>query len=162
MAVRKILALSVLVIAVLSGCIAKSERADAAASDFALQDLDGKTVKLSELRGKAVLIDFWATWCPPCRAAIPGIEKMHRMYREKGLVVLGISTDSGDWSAVKSFASEYGITYTILKATDEVLASYQVRTIPMVVLVDKNGRLVRRYLGFGGEDELERDIRTLL
>ncbi len=132
------------------------------ASHFTLQDLDGKTVTLSQFKGKPVLLDFWATWCPPCRAAIPGLENLHKSYAGKGLVVLGISMDQGGWDYVKSFASEYGITYTILKGTNDVFESYQVRTIPTVVLVNKEGEIVKRYLGFGGDDELEKDILDIL
>jgi thiol-disulfide isomerase/thioredoxin len=158
---RKLLALSLLVIAVLFGCT-KSEKMDADAADFRLEDMQGKTVNLSDFRGKPVLIDFWATWCPPCRAAIPGIEKLHQAYSGKGLVVLGISLDQGGWDSVKEFMHEYRISYTVLKGTDDVVASYQVRTIPMMVLLDKNGKIVKRYLGFGSEDDLESDIKSLL
>ena len=133
-----------------------------AAWDFKLQDLDGKNVRLSDFKGKPVLIDFWASWCPPCREAIPGIQNLHKTYNDKGLVVLGISMDEGGWDSVKAFASEYGMTYRILKGTDQVLSEYQVRTIPMVVLVNKEGLIVKRHLGFGGEEELEKDIKALL
>lgn len=158
---RKVFVLSVFVIALLSGCT-RSDQSDAVGADFKLQDLNGKKVKLSDFRGKPVLIDFWATWCPPCRAAIPGIEKLHKTYRDKGLVVLGISMDQGGWDIVKSFVSEYGVTYTILKGTDDVLSDYKVRTIPMMVLVNKEGKIVKRYLGFGAEDEVQNDIQSVL
>ncbi len=158
---KKFTVLAVIVVALLSSCT-KGEVNVATAADFKLQDLDGKTVKLSDFKGKPVLIDFWATWCPPCRAAIPEIEKLHKNYGRKGLVVLGISSDQGGWDAVKSFVVEYGITYRILKGTDDIFDSYQVRTIPMVVLLNKEGRIVKRYLGFGGEDELEKDVKALL
>ncbi len=158
---RKFTVLAVFVVALLSSCT-QGEVAVATAADFKLQDLDGKTVKLSDFKGKPVLIDFWATWCPPCRAAIPEIQKLHKTYSSKGLVVLGISTDQGGWDEVKSFAGEYGITYRILKGTDDILDSYQVRTIPMVVLLNKEGRIVKRYLGFGGDDELEKDVKSIL
>ncbi len=147
-------------IMLLSGCVKSENSADAA--DFKLQDLSGKTVRLSDFKGKPVLIDFWATWCPPCRAAIPGIEKLHKAYAGRGLVVLGVSLDQGGWDAVKSFVTEVGISYSVLKGTDDVLSTYQVRTIPMVVLLNKDGKIVKRYLGYGGEDELEKDIRAVL
>ena len=127
-------ALLLFVIVLLFGCTNKSERATDAASDFKLQDLEGKTVKLSEFKGKPVLLDFWATWCPPCRASIPGIEKLHKSYGGKGLVVLGISLDQGGWDSVKDFVTESGITYTVLKGTDDVATKYNVRTIPMLVI----------------------------
>jgi peroxiredoxin len=132
------------------------------ATDFALQDLNGNTVRLADYRGKVVLLDFWATWCPPCRASIPGIEKIYKTYKDKGLVVLAVSLDDGGWEAVKSFIAENGITYTVLKGTEEVSANYNVRTIPMMLILDKDGRISKRYLGFGNEEDMEKDIRPLL
>jgi thiol-disulfide isomerase/thioredoxin len=158
---RKVLVLSIMVVALFFGCTTKNERS-AAASDFTLQDLNGKTVKLSDFKGKPVLIDFWATWCPPCRASIPGIEKLHKTYSGRGLVVLGVSLDQGGWDSVKSFAAEAGITYTVLKGTDDVASQYQVRTIPMLVIMNKEGKIVKRYLGVGEDDELEKDIKSVL
>ena len=158
---RKALVFSVLVMALLLGCTARNETS-AAATDFKLQDLNGKTVKLSDFKGKAVLVDFWATWCPPCREAIPGIEKLHKKYSGKGLVVLGISLDEGDWDSVKAFATEHGITYPVLKGTEEVASQFQVRTIPMLVIINKESKVVKRYLGVGDDNELEKDIKTVL
>ncbi len=159
---RKILLLSVLVIAFSFSCTSKSDHSPAIASDFKLQDLSGKAIALSDFKGKAVLLDFWATWCPACRASIPSIQRLHKNYSGKGLVVLGISTDQGGWDSVKSFVTEYGMTYTVLKGSDAVFSSYQVRSIPMAVLVNKEGRIVKRYLGFGGEDDLEKDVKSVL
>ena len=158
---RNYLVLSVLVMALLFGCTARDETS-AAASDFKLQDLNGKIVRLSDFKGKPVLLDFWATWCPPCRASIPGIEKLHKNYSSKGLVVLSISLDEGGWDSVKSFATEHGITYPVLKGTEDVSSQFQVRTIPMMVIINKEGRIVKRYLGYGDDDELEKDIKSVL
>ncbi len=157
---KKYLMLSTLVMALLFGCTAKSDISDA--SDFKLQDLNGKVIRLSDFKGKPVLLDFWATWCPPCRASIPGIEKLYKEYSGKGLVVLSISLDEGDWDSVKSFSIEKGITYPVLKGTEEVSSQFQVRTIPMLVIINKEGKIVKRYLGYGDDDELEKDIKTVL
>jgi peroxiredoxin len=150
-----------LAFALLTGCVSKSDQ-PAAAADFTLQDINGKNVKLSDFKGKVVLLEFWATWCPPCRASVPGLEKLHKAYKEKGLAVLAVSMDSGDWDAVKAFIADYGITYTVLKGTDEVAAQYSVRTIPTLLILDKEGKITKRYLGFSSEDELERDIKAAL
>jgi thiol-disulfide isomerase/thioredoxin len=158
---RKFFMLSITVIVLLFGCSTRNEMS-AATLDFKLQDLNGKTVKLSDFRGKPVLIDFWATWCPPCRDLIPGIEKVHKKYRGKGLVVLGISLDDGDWDSVKAFMTQAGITYPVLKGDEDVTSRFQVRTIPLVVLINKEGRIVSRYLGVGDEDDLEKGIQTVL
>jgi thiol-disulfide isomerase/thioredoxin len=158
---RKALVLSILAMALLFGCTARNETS-AAAPDFKLQDLNGKTIRLSDFKGKPVLLDFWATWCPPCRASIPGIEKLYKKYSGKGLVVLSISLDQGEWDSVKSFSTEQGITYPVLKGTEDVASQFQVRTIPMLVIINKQGKTVKRYLGMGDDNELEMDIKSVL
>jgi peroxiredoxin len=160
---RKYLVVSVIVLTILFGCSDKvAPSGGSKAADFSLQDMNGKNVRLSDYRGKVVLLEFWATWCPPCRASIPGIEKIFKAYKDKGLVVLAVSLDEGGWDSVKSFISKNGVTYTVLKGNDDVSESYQVRTIPMLLIVDKEGRISKRYLGFGSEDDLEKDINILL
>ncbi len=151
-----------IVFALLLSCTNRSERTSNAAFDFMLQDMNGKNVKLADFKGKPVLIDFWATWCPPCRDAIPEIEKLHKSYSGRGLVVLGISLDEGGWDDVKSFITAHGMTYPVLKGTEEVATQYQVRTIPMLVIVDKEGKIYKRYLGLGNDDQLEKDIKSVL
>jgi peroxiredoxin len=153
---------SVIVIALLFGCANKSEQAKAPAADFTLQDINGKTITLSDYRGKVVLLEFWATWCPPCRASVPGLEKIYKAYEEKGLVVLAVSMDDGDWPSVKSFMKDYGITYTVLKGTEEVSSQYRVRAIPMLLILDKEGKIAKRYMGFGADEDLENDIKAVL
>ena len=93
---------------------------------------------------------------------MPAIEKIYKAYKDKGLVVLAISLDNGDWDFVKSFAASYGVTYTILKGTDDIQTKYGVRAIPTTVILDKNGRIAKRYLGFGNEDDFEKDIKAIL
>ncbi len=152
------------VLALLGACISgqKSDGAVKGAPNFALQDLDGKNVGLSSLKGKVVVLDFWATWCPPCRASIPEIEKLHKTYGARGLVILGISLDGGDWDSTKNFRNEFGITYPLLKGTDDVEREYQIRTIPTIVIVDKKGNVRNRYIGAGSEEAIEKEIKTLL
>jgi thiol-disulfide isomerase/thioredoxin len=129
----------------------------------AVQDLDGKSVDLGRYVGKQpVLLEFWATWCPPCRASIPGIEKLHETYKNKGLAVLAVSLDEGGWDTVKSFVQKNGITYLVLRGNDEVADKYQVRTIPLILILDKDGKISKRYLGFGNEEDLEKDIKAVL
>jgi peroxiredoxin len=153
---------SVIALALLFGCTTKSEQPKAPAADFTLQDINGEKVMLADYRGKVVLLEFWATWCPPCRASVPGIEKIHKAYKDKGLVVLAVSLDQGDWKSVKAFMKDYGITYTVLKGTDEVASRYHVRTIPRLLILDKEGKIVKRYLGFGADEDLEKDIKAIL
>ena len=160
---RRSFILAVLIMAVLIGCTKRDVRSTGnVAPDFTLQDLSGKDIKLSDYKGKVVLLDFWATWCPPCRASIPGLEKIHKAYKDKGLVILAVSLDQGDWDSVKSFTTDYGITYIVLRGTEDVSEKYQVRTIPMLLVLDKEGRIQKRYLGFGNDQDLEDDIRSIL
>jgi thiol-disulfide isomerase/thioredoxin len=160
---NRFFAVFLLTAAVLFGCTDKGARTGGdAASDFTLQDMSGKNVRLSDYKGRVVLLDFWATWCPPCRASIPGLEKLHKAYKDKGLVVLAVSLDMGGWDSVKSFIRDNGITYQVLKGTDDVSDQYQVRTIPMILVLNKEGRITKRYLGFGSEEDLEKDIKSVL
>ncbi len=158
---KNVIVVSILVMTVFLGCSRRNE-ISSSAEDFTLLDLNGKTVRLADFKGKPVLIDFWATWCPPCRASIPQIEKLHKSYSGKGLVVLGISVDQGGWDEVKSFVAESGITYTILKGNEDISVKYQVRTIPLLVVLNKEGKIVKRYLGGGDDGELEKDIKAIL
>jgi peroxiredoxin len=158
---RNVFVTSVLAAALLLGCT-KSESPDSKAADFTLQDMHGKNIKLSDFRGKVVLIDFWATWCPPCIASVPGLEKIHKSYKNKGLVVLAISMDGGEWDSVKSFMKYYGITYPVLKGDDDVAVQYQVRAIPLLLILDREGKIAKRHFGLSDEDDLEKEIKAVL
>jgi peroxiredoxin len=161
---RKLVVAWFLAIALVSGCTETGERAPAnpTAPDFTLQDMSGRTVRLSDYRGKVVLLEFWATWCPPCRASIPGLKILNDRYRDKGLVVLAVSVDVEGWDVVRAFVKRHDIDYTVLQGTDEVEQDYRVRTIPMMLVLDKQGRIYRRYLGYGNDDQLEQDIKASL
>ncbi len=160
---RRYAVLIILITAMLAGCTEKrAATGGTAASDFTLQDLNGNSVRLSDYKGKVVIIDFWATWCPPCRASIPGLEKIYKTYKDKGLVILAISLDQGEWDSVKSFSAEYGITYPVLKGTEDVSDAYQVRTIPLILVLNKEGKISKRYLGFGNDEDLEDYIKSIL
>jgi thiol-disulfide isomerase/thioredoxin len=160
--VKRFVVLSIVVIAFLAGCTDRSAQSDIVASDFSLKDMSGKTVRLSDYKGKVVLLEFWATWCPPCRASVPGLEKLHKAYKDKGLVLLAVSMDEGNWDEVRSFIKESGITYTVLRGTEEVAIKYQVRTIPMMLVLNKEGKIAKRYLGMGSDEDLEVDIKANL
>ena len=132
------------------------------APDFALKDLGGTEVRLSDQRGKVVLIDFWATWCPPCREELPHIQRLHEDHRSEGLVVLALSTDR-DPAAVRTFVPRHGFTFPVLFGNREVATAYRVRGIPTVYLVDRQGRIRFHHVGYnrGAERDLEREILQL-
>jgi cytochrome c biogenesis protein CcmG/thiol:disulfide interchange protein DsbE len=160
---RKAVIILILALAVAAGCTKSGRKASVtAAPDFTLKDLYGKQVSLSGFKGKVVLLEFWATWCPPCQASVPGIERLYKSYAGKGLVVLGVSLDEGGWDSVKGFAKESGITYPVLQGDEDVTGKYMIRSIPALFLVDKDGMIAKQYLGAGYEDVIEQDIRTLL
>ncbi|MBC7330545.1 redoxin domain-containing protein [bacterium] len=122
------------------------------APDFTLQSLDGKTYKLSDLKGKVVLIDFWATWCPPCQEELPIIEKLHKEFSGKGLVVLGINDE--DKVTLQQFVNQQKLTFTnLLDSEGAVARAYKVTSIPRVILVDKNGKIVKDITGYNPQNE---------
>ena len=163
MIVKRVALIFVLAAALAVGCTDMNTPPDASTPfNFALQDMSGKTVKLSDYTGKVVVLEFWATWCPPCRESIPGLEKLHKLYKKKGLVVLAVSVDQGGWEEVKSFVAQQGITYRVLKGTEDVSMQYQVRSIPMTLLLNKEGKITKRYLGGGYDEDLEKDVKTIL
>jgi thiol-disulfide isomerase/thioredoxin len=159
---KKAVILLIVCLALFAGCTRRELSEQTTAPDFNLQTLNGATLKLSDYKGKVVLLDFWATWCPPCVASIPGIEKLHHAYKDKGLVVIAVSLDDGGWDSVRSFVAQNRISYQVLKGTDAVSADYHVRTIPMMLIIGKDGRILKRYLGYGGDEDMENDIKAIL
>jgi len=109
------------------------------APDFELEALDGRTIVLSELRGQVVLINFWATWCPPCRAEMPAIEQVYEQYRDKGFEVLAVNLQEQD-AQMSTFVEEQGLTFPVLADRDSSVSNtYQVTSIPTTVFVDRSG-----------------------
>jgi cytochrome c biogenesis protein CcmG/thiol:disulfide interchange protein DsbE len=111
------------------------------APDFTLKATDGKTYTLSELRGQAVIINLWATWCPPCRAEMPAIQKLYDEYKDQGLVVLAVnSTVQDDATAIAPFIAQYGLTFPILlDENGDVTRAYQLRSLPSSYFIGRDG-----------------------
>ncbi len=118
------------------------------APDFTLASVDGKTITLSQLRGKVVLLDFWATWCAPCRLAIPHLNDLHKAYRKRGLEIIGLSLDKGSPERVRRFAVNMGIEYTIIMADDDLVKNYGISPIPTTYLIDRDGYISNKWVGF--------------
>jgi cytochrome c biogenesis protein CcmG/thiol:disulfide interchange protein DsbE len=122
-------------------------RVGSPAPDFELKDLDGKTVRLSDLKGKPVLINFWATWCPNCKEDMPGLEKAYQKYRDQGVVFLGV--DQGESAdTVRNFVKKNGYSWTFLLDSDmKVSMSYRASAIPMTFFIDREGVLQDIHIG---------------
>jgi len=114
------------------------------APDFALADLDGEILRLSDLQGRPVLLNFWATWCGPCRVEAPAFSRFAQ--RNKGFVVLGIAAD-GPAARLRRARDELGITYVVLQGDRATLAAYEITTFPTSVLVDAQGRVAGAHVG---------------
>jgi peroxiredoxin len=115
-----------------------------AAPDFQVRTPDDRQLRLSDFKGKVVFLNFWATWCEPCREEMPSIERLHRAYRDRGLVVLAISTDSQGASVVKPFMKQFGITFEVGLDPKMTVAtgSYHVWALPATVIIDRQGKRV--------------------
>lgn len=172
-AFRRALGLQALALAlVLSACSSGSGTARSSikpesqrrkAPDFALRDADGKLVRLSDYRGKVVLLNFWATWCTPCRFEIPWFVEFQRQYKDAGLEVLGISMDEDGWEVVRPFVTRFGVNYRILMGDDMVAQLYGgVDSLPTTFLIDRQGRIAGVHIGLVSKRSYERDLAELL
>ena len=133
------------------------------AVNFSFPGLDGKPVNLADYRGKVVLVDVWATWCPPCRMEIPGFVSLYDKYKDDGLVIIGLATDDDGAKVVAPFAEEYKINYPIAIADmREVMKVFgPIRGIPTTYLIDENGIIQNKYVGYRPESEFEKAFKAL-
>lgn len=138
---------------------------------FTMKSTDGKTHTNASLKGKVVLFDFWATWCGPCKAISPMIEKLHKEFKSKGVMVVGAnvwerngSKTQTDGSNAKAYAKEHGYTYPMTYANEDLATKLKIEGIPTLILMDKTGKVREVYLGFDPKDEgkLRASIKNLL
>ena len=131
---------------------------------FTFKDAAGKKVALSSFKGKVIILDFWATWCVPCKAEIPGFIELQKKYGEKGLQVVGLSVDDSQ-SMAKKYVDEMKMNYPVLLAEgkEDILRAYDpINSIPVSVIIDRQGRIVARHIGIATMDVFEREIAPLL
>lgn len=128
-----------------------------------LPDMDGNVVHSKEFAGKVVVVNFWATWCPPCVQEIPGFVSLHEKYARKGLAVIGIALDERGPQVVKPFLKQHGVSYTVLVGDTPVqLAFGGLDGLPTTFVFDRSGKLVKKHEGFWDAAAMEKEIQPLL
>lgn len=153
----------------LLGCSAGGMEAGYEAPGFRLKDLDGETVSLEALRGRIVVVDFWATWCGPCLMSIPELVELQEKYRDKGVTILGISVDQPEnisETDLRAFRSKLKMNYRVLRADRQVMSDYFVGggaqiAIPTLFVVDQQGKIREKLVGFR-PGKLEETLKKLL
>ncbi len=162
------LALSAVILLSLAAGACSSPRAAVKAArkpapPFSLKDSNGRTVQLSDYKGKVVLLNFWATWCGPCRMEIPSLIEFERKYKDRGFAVLGISMDEDGWDAVKPFVAEMEVNYRVVLGDEQVAQAYDgVDSLPTSFIIDRQGNIAAVHFGFVSQSTYEKDLRELL
>jgi peroxiredoxin len=133
------------------------------APDFTLESLDGKNMRLSDFRGKAVLLNFWATWCSPCKIEMPWFVELQKQYGPEGLQVVGVAMDDASKEDIAKFAKKMGVNYTILLGKESVGDQYGgVPALPETFFIGRDGKIVDKIIGLKGRGEIEDSIKKAL
>ena len=157
------LLLIMVIVFTLNFCTTSNEDSSLA-PDFALEDVNGNKVSLSDFKGKVIILDFWATWCRPCRIEIPFFVKLYEKYKDEGLVIIGISLDKEGKDVLIPFIKKYGINYPIVLGNTKVERAYGgIRGIPTTFIIDKQGRIRNKHIGVpkNFEEVFENEFLTL-
>ena len=160
----------IVLLVLLAGCSSSPQKSPAAehpdrkpAANFTLADASGAKVTLADYKGKVVLLNFWATWCGPCKVEIPWFVEFNKTYKDRGLVVVGVSLDDDGWKSVKPYLAQKKIDYTVVVGNDAVSKSYgDVESLPTTFIIDRDGRIAFTHTGLVGKDTYEAEIRSLL
>ena len=148
-----------------AGCAKKSKRTSSKpAPDFSLKDANGETVHLADYRGKVVLLDFWATWCGPCKIEIPWFIDFEKQFKNQGFEVVGVSMDEDGWSAIKPYVQNMKMNYRVLLGNDAVSTAYGgLDSLPTTLLIDRDGGIASYHVGVSmGKEEFKNAIVKLL
>src|SRR5713101_3898417 len=133
-----------------------------AAPDFTLADSKGATIKLSNYRGRVVLLDFWATWCEGCKVEIPWYMEFQKKYNESGLSVVGVSMDEDGWKSVKPFLEEKKVNYPVVIGDWDLAKSFGITALPVTLLIDRDGKIADLHAGMVDREAFESEIQILL
>ncbi len=131
---------------------------------FSLKDASGQTVHLADYKGKVVLLDFWATWCGPCKLEIPWFIEMERQFKDQGFAVVGVSMDEDGWSAIRPYVQNMKMNYRVLLGDDNVSTAYGgLDSLPTTLLIDRQGRIASVHVGVSmGKEEFKNAVVQLL
>jgi len=141
----------------------KNETAVKKAPDFALTSTGGSIVKLSDYKGKVVLLDFWATWCPPCRRGIPDLINLKNTFKDKGFEIIGISLDTDTKPDVIPFIKEYGINYPVVYGNADITQKYGgIQAIPTSFVIDRKGNIISTHVGLVPKSTYIQDINKAM
>jgi peroxiredoxin len=132
------------------------------APDFTLNDATGAAVKLSAYRGKVLLLDFWATWCTGCKVEIPWFMEFQTTYRDQGFSAIGVALDDEGWKTVKPYVDAHPFNYSVIVGDLDFAKAYGVRSLPVTLLIDRDGRIADTHDGIVDKSVWEEEIRTLL
>ncbi|MDY6864246.1 MAG: TlpA disulfide reductase family protein [Thermodesulfobacteriota bacterium] len=130
---------------------------------FSLESLQGERLKLSDLKDRVTIVDFWATWCPPCRDLIPNLSGLYKEYQSKGVNIIGIAVSSGSVKKIRNFVKRFKITYPILIGSKGEYKNFgSIRALPTVFILNQNGEIHKKYVGYVEKKCLDREIKKLL
>lgn len=152
-----------IIVCLLLGCGSSTKPAQITTNyNFTLESNQGNKITLSDLKGKVVILDFWATWCPPCKAAIPKLIELYNKYQNQGVLVIGIALDDKD--KVIKLVQEMGINYPVLFDDKVTSKNYEIQSIPTLFVIDQKGKQVHKEIGFSEEGfkTIEEKVNELL
>ena len=132
------------------------------APDFTLVDSNGSSVRLSNYKGKVVLLDFWATWCHGCKTEIPWYMNFKSKYKEQGLAAIGVAMDDDGWKKVKPFVNAKKMNYPVVLGNDSLAKRYGIKALPVTLLIDRQGRIAVSHTGLVDKTVFEEQIQSLL
>ena len=161
---KRIIAIAALVVAAAAPASAELMKPAARkpASDFSLPGRDRKPVRLSSLKGKVVLLDFWATWCAGCKVEIPWFIEFDKAYRAKGLAAVGVAMDDDGFKTVEPYLKTHPISYTVVAGNSQASDPYGISALPVTVLIDRAGRVAARHVGVVDKKMFEIELQQLL